>query len=79
MQPSYPGEVQNAYYQASLVAEYIDANWGFDAIKGLLAGYRDGVATAELIQRLLARSPQAFDAEFSLERVPDPAAVASDS
>jgi len=64
MNPSYPGEVQNAYYQASLVAQYIEENMGFDAITGLLAGYRDGVPTPDLMRTVLGREPEAFDAEF---------------
>lgn len=63
--PSYPEQVIHAYYQASLVCELIERDWGFDAILGLLDGYRRGLSTAEALQEVLGIDAQGFDDAFN--------------
>lgn len=61
IRPSYPEQVIHAYYQASLVLELIEREWGFDAVREMMAGYKQGHSSAEEIQRVLGLDPQAFD------------------
>jgi tetratricopeptide (TPR) repeat protein len=50
VRPSHPGDVGFAYYQASLLCEYLESTYRFDAILALLDGYRRGLSTADAIQ-----------------------------
>jgi len=65
VRPSYPEQVIHAYYQASLVCELIERDWGFDAILGLLDGYKRGLSTAEALDEVLDIDAEAFDAAFN--------------
>jgi tetratricopeptide (TPR) repeat protein len=64
MHPKYPGQVLVSYYQASMVAEYIDMKWGFQAIRNMLALYKESKNTEQVFREALNISPDAFDAEF---------------
>ncbi len=65
VRPSYPEQVIHAYYQASLVCELIERDWGFDALLGLLAGYKRGLSTAQAFQEVLGIDEEAFDDAFN--------------
>jgi tetratricopeptide (TPR) repeat protein len=47
-----------------MVAEYIDMKWGFQAIRNMLALYKDSKNTEQVFREALNISPDAFDAEF---------------
>ncbi len=64
MRPDYPEQVVFSYYQASLVFRMIEERWGFDAIRRMLDGYRDGRATPEVVQSVLGMDEETLDAEF---------------
>ncbi len=64
MRPTYPQQIGISYYQASLVSELIERDYGFQAIRDMLAGYRDGFATPEVFQQALGLSLDAFDERF---------------
>lgn len=64
VRPEYPGQVVHGYYQASLVFTMIEERWGFEAIRGMLDGYRDGRSTDELVRRVLSLEPEALDEAF---------------
>ena len=64
MRPDYPDQVVFSYYQASLAFEMIEDRYGFDAIRDMLSGYRDGLSTADLFERELGRSSEELDEEF---------------
>lgn len=64
MRPSYPGQIIHAYYQASLVCEYIEERWGMEAIRALLVGYRDRKTTPELVPEVLGVSERELDDAF---------------
>jgi len=53
MRPKYPQQIIFSYYQASLIFEYIDDDWGFDAIRGLLAAFRGGADTPTAVRDVL--------------------------
>jgi len=64
MRPDYPQQVVLSYYQASLVFQLIEDTYGFDAIRRMLEGYRDGHATPELFETVLGVDPEEFDEAF---------------
>jgi tetratricopeptide (TPR) repeat protein len=64
MRPDYPQQVIFSYYQASLVFQVIEEQYGFEAIRGMLDGYRRGETTEELFEAVLGTSIEDFDDEF---------------
>jgi tetratricopeptide (TPR) repeat protein len=64
VRPSFPGQVELSYYQASLVLEWIEAERGFAAVLGLLDAYRDGRTTAEAFAKVLGTGLEDFDHAF---------------
>ncbi|HEY3120033.1 MAG TPA: tetratricopeptide repeat protein [Vicinamibacteria bacterium] len=64
VRPSFPGQVELSYYQASLVLEWVEAQRGFAAVLGLLDAYRQGRATAEAFQDVLGTTLEDFDRAF---------------
>ena len=64
MHPKYAGQVLVSYYQASMVAEYIDMKWGFPAIRKMLELYRAGRTTEQVFKEALSVSLEGFDTEF---------------
>ena len=64
MRPEYPEQVVFSYYQASLVFQMIEERYGFDAIRRMLEGYRDGSATAELVESVLGTTEDDLDDAF---------------
>jgi tetratricopeptide (TPR) repeat protein len=64
MRPTYPQQIGISYYQASLVSELIERDFGFAAIRDLLAAYREGLDTGEAFRKVLNLSPTEFDSRF---------------
>ncbi len=64
LRPSYPEQVVHAYFQGALLMEMIERQHGFEAIVGMLEGYRDGRSTSDLFRELLGLEPEAVDAAF---------------
>jgi len=64
MRPQFPQQVIFSYYEASLVFQVIEERYGFEAIRGMLRGYRDGQTTEALFESVLGVSLEAFDEEF---------------
>lgn len=64
MRPTYPQQVGISYYQASLVSELIERDFGFQAIRDMLAAYRNGQSTPEVFEQVLALSLDEFDERF---------------
>ena len=64
MRPTGPDQVAISYYQASLVVEWIEAERGFQAIRDLLAAYRDGRTTPEAFTKVLGTTLPDFDRAF---------------
>jgi len=64
MRPTYPQQIGISYYQASLVSELIERDFGFSAIRDMLASYRRGLSTADVFQQVLKMELTEFDALF---------------
>jgi len=64
MRPDYPQQVVFSYLQASLVFDLIEERHGFDAIRRMLEGYRDGRTTVELFDSVLGMPIEDFDDLF---------------
>jgi len=60
----FDNRILTSYYQASLVADYIEGKWGFPAIQKMLLLYKDGKGTADAFKGSLNISLEAFDTEF---------------
>ena len=64
MRPAYPQQIIFSYYQASLVSELIERDYGQRAIVAMLTAYKDGATTQQVFERVLKTSPEAFDGKF---------------
>ena len=64
IRPSYPHQISNSYYQASLVFELIVRDHGFEAVLTMLDGYKNGLRTDEVFQTVLDLEPDDFDEQF---------------
>jgi tetratricopeptide (TPR) repeat protein len=64
MRPEYPEQVIFSYYEASLVFQVIEEGHGYDAIRSMLDGYRQGRTTAELMVSVLGTTEERFDRDF---------------
>jgi len=60
----FDNRIMVSYYQASLVADYIEGKWGFPAIRKMLLLYKDGKSTVDVFKDGLNISLDGFDAEF---------------
>ena len=64
VRPRFGGEVQLSYYEASLVCEMIEKEYGAKAIVDMLAAYKDGLTSPAVFQRVLKLTPAQLDAKF---------------
>jgi tetratricopeptide (TPR) repeat protein len=63
--PSYPGQVIHSYYQASLVCEMIERDFGWPKMRALLDQYRRDRNPAEAFKEALGVTLEEFDRRFS--------------
>ena len=64
MRPAYPEQVIHSYYQASLICELIERDFGARALTRMLEGYRDGLNTEQVFQSVLKTDLASFDKRF---------------
>lgn len=64
MRPKFPEQVLISYYQASLISDYIDQKFGFDAILRMLDLYKAGESTADVFKEALNLGLDDFDKQF---------------
>jgi cellulose synthase operon protein C len=64
VRPTYPQQVMHAYYQASLVAEYIEAEHGEAALRRMLQAFGSGRTGDEVFRQVLRTEVSAFDERF---------------
>src|SRR5262245_57030156 len=64
MHPTFPQQVQLSYYEASLVCELIAHDYGEVALLKMLQGYKDGLTTDQVFQRVLNTDMKSFDKKF---------------
>lgn len=62
--PQSPDSVPLAYFQASLVCDFVDEKFGFDSILKMLALYKEGAKTGDVLKRALSLTPAEFDRAF---------------
>jgi tetratricopeptide (TPR) repeat protein len=62
--PRSPEGVGLAYFQASQVCEFVEEKYGFDGILRMLALYKEGAKTPDVLQRALKLAPADFDRAF---------------
>ncbi len=53
MRPAYPQQIAFSYLQSSLLFDFIVERWGERAVTAMLAGYRDGGNTPEVVSATL--------------------------
>ncbi len=61
MRPTYENQVVVSYFQAGLVCQMIDREWGQDKLLRLLEAFGKDTPTADAIQQVLEISPEDFD------------------
>ena len=64
VRPAYPQEVVFSYYLASLVCEFIQRDWGDQALVDILLAYGKGQTTVEVFESVLGMEPREFDRAF---------------
>jgi tetratricopeptide (TPR) repeat protein len=77
--PRIPEEVGYGYIMGSIVMAWIEEEWGFSAIRGMMEGYRDNLPPADVAERELGLSVGEFDRRFDQwfrDRFADPLAAA---
>lgn len=65
VRPRNPGEVLLSYYQASLVCEMIEAEFGVPALGAMLRAWGEGLETPAVFARVLRVDEAAMDKRFS--------------
>jgi tetratricopeptide (TPR) repeat protein len=63
--PRTPDGVTIAYFQASQVCEFVEEKYGFDGILKMLALYKEGRRTPDVLQQALKLAPADFDKAFN--------------
>jgi len=63
--PRTPDGVIIAYFQASQVCEFVEAKYGFDGILKMLALYKEGRRTMDVLQQALKLTPADFDKAYN--------------
>lgn len=64
VRPSFPEQVVYSYYQASLVFDLVETRFGFQAIRDMLEGFREGRTADALVRNVLGLEPEALDRAF---------------
>jgi tetratricopeptide (TPR) repeat protein len=64
VRPTSPEQIGLSYYQASLVVELIERDWGKETILGMLRGYRDHQSTEDILKSQLGIELATFDERF---------------
>lgn len=62
--PSYPGQVIHSYYEASLVCEMIERDFGWPKMRALLDQYKRDRTPADAFKEALGISLEEFDRRF---------------
>jgi cellulose synthase operon protein C len=64
VRPRYPQQIAHAYYQSSLVAEWIEQEFGDNALRDMLRAYGNGRTHDQVLRDVLRIEPGALDARF---------------
>jgi len=66
VRPRFPEEVGFSYILGSLVSEWIETEWGFDAIVGMFGRYRENASQEAVLDSELGVTPEEFDRRFDV-------------
>ena len=64
VRPRFGGEVILSYYEASLVCEMIQQQFGQKALVDMLLAYKEGLGTPQVFSRVLKLTPEQMDTRF---------------
>jgi len=64
VRPRFPEEVGFAYTLGSLVSEWIESEWGFAGLRGMLEDYGEGLSHQRVLERELNLDLEEFDRRF---------------
>ena len=64
VRPRFGAEVILSYYDASLVCEMIESQFGQKALVDMLLAYKDGLTTPAVFARVLKLTPEQLDARY---------------
>ena len=64
LRPSYPNQIPVSYFQAGLVCQMIDRQWGPEKLVEMLRAFGAEASTEEAIRQALAIEPAEFDKRF---------------
>lgn len=65
IRPKRPDDIPLAYFQAAQICHFIEERYGFEAILGMLRGYRDKKKTPAILLENLKLDEAEFDRRFS--------------
>lgn len=65
VRPAYPEQVVHSYYQASLICELIERDWGTEGLLSMLRAYRQGHSTERAVRDVLGIELEALDDLFA--------------
>jgi tetratricopeptide (TPR) repeat protein len=64
MRPAYPEQIAHSYYEASLVCELIERDYGFPALVEFLEQFGSGRSTGDAFEDIIGMDIQRFDGVF---------------
>jgi cellulose synthase operon protein C len=62
--PQYPAQVLVSYFQAGSICDYVSSRWSEDKLLDMVHAYAQRKTTPEVIQQVLAVSPEEFDKQY---------------
>jgi tetratricopeptide (TPR) repeat protein len=62
--PVYPEQISHAYYEASLVCEFIEREFGAESLVRMLNAYGNGLSEEEVFRRVLGIGVEEIDKRF---------------
>jgi tetratricopeptide (TPR) repeat protein len=65
IRPTYPQQIGISYYQASLICELIEKEYGVEALLDILEGYKQGKDTETIFNEALGCDPDCLDEKLA--------------
>lgn len=64
VRPSYDNQVIVSYMQGGLICEFLETEYSFEKLLGILNAYKQGMNTAQAIEKVMQMTTAQFDKEF---------------
>lgn len=64
IRPTYPQQVVVSYFQAGRICDYINKNWNYATLLGMMRSFATGASTPEVVEKHLGIKPEEFDKRF---------------